>query len=160
MVSVADVAPVIGVPLRIHWYVSDPPPAAVTLKDACCSSMTVRLAGCTVIEGVVIVGAVTTKVGVEAGVDAGVEAGVDAGIDAGVEAGVDAGVDAGVGAGIDAEGDVLLPVPSLLLSLLPQPTNGSTTNDAASPMRLVSCIDRLKVGTAFLRNLRFFFIII
>ena len=123
MVSVADVAPVIGVPLRFHWYVSDPPPAAATLKDACCSSMTVRLAGCAV-----IVGAVTTKVGVEAGVD--------------------------------AEGDVLLPVLSLSLPLPPppQPTNCRTTNEAASPMRLVSCIDRPKVGTAFLRNLRFFFI--
>ena len=65
IVKVEDVAPVIGVPLRFHWYVSDPPPAAVTLKDAGCSSMTVRLAGCAV-----IVGAVTTKVGVEAGVDA------------------------------------------------------------------------------------------
>ena len=69
IVKVDDVAPVIGVPLRFHWYVSDPPPAAVTLKDACCSSMTVRLAGCAV-----IVGAVTTKVGVVAGVDAGVDA--------------------------------------------------------------------------------------
>ena len=140
MVSVADVAPVIGVPLRFHWYVSDPPPAAVTLKDACCSSMTVRLAGCAVIVGVVIVGAETTKVGVKAGVEAGVDAGVD------------------------AEGAVLLPVPSLSLPLPPlpppppppQPTNDRTTNEAASPMRLVSCIDWLKVGAAFLRNLRFF----
>lgn len=74
-----------------------------------------------------IVGAVTTKVGVESGVN--------------------------------AEGNVLLPVPSLSLSLPPQPTNGRTTNEAASPMHWVSRIDRLKAEATFLKNLRFCFIV-
>ena len=46
-----DVAPTIGVPPLLHWYIGGGFPLALTENVADCPSVTVRFAGCAVIVG-------------------------------------------------------------------------------------------------------------
>jgi hypothetical protein len=51
---VADVAPLIAVPLLLHWYVNGPVPVATTVNVAAFPAITVWLAGCVEIAGATV----------------------------------------------------------------------------------------------------------
>jgi hypothetical protein len=62
VVYVAEVAPAIGAPPCLHWYVSGIDPVATTLNVAVPPTAAVWLAGCVVIDGGVVAGGVVVVV--------------------------------------------------------------------------------------------------
>lgn len=138
MVSVADVAPEMGAPLRRHWWLNGAAPVAVTLKVAGCNSVTVVLAGCAVIAGA------CNGAGAGTGAGAGMGAGACTGAGAGTGAGV--GTGAGAGAcpetGVDVDPDV--DVDAVLVS---------TAADSMAPPHDAKSVDKSTAQAAATRTL-------
>jgi hypothetical protein len=55
VVYVGEVAPLIGAPFLLHWYVSGAVPVAATVNEAVFPAITVWLAGCVVMAGATVV---------------------------------------------------------------------------------------------------------